>query len=78
MWTGGVTVVRWLGELIGGGGGEVGSDACGDGDCRYAAYHDPPEESLIAELLLNPSGRHPGNHHAESHEAGADGIVGCF
>ncbi len=30
----------------------------------------------VADCFLQPSGGHAGEHHAKSHKAGADGVVG--
>ena len=45
------------------------------GDC---AEHDPREEKRVTDLFLNPAGDGTGQHHAECHEAGAEGIVGSL
>lgn len=50
---------------------EISDTYCGD-----AAYHCPDKEILIAYCFLDPAGCHSRQHHAESHEAGADTVVG--
>ena len=56
---------------------EAGRHLNEGGNCNRhnAAYHHPPEESEVAELLLYPSGHHARQHHAKGHEAGAYGIM---
>lgn len=68
---------------------EVGSyvDALHGDEGGHTAQHYPPEEVDVAgravaaedvhgvERVVNPSGRHPGNHHSQSHEGGAESVV---
>ena len=56
------------------GGGDL--DEGGNGNRDDAASHHPPEKVDITHRFLEPSGGHAGEHHAESHEAGAYRIVG--
>ena len=42
-------------------------------ESSQCANHDPDEESLVAHHFLQPACGHARNHHAESHEGGADG-----
>src|SRR4030042_2445819 len=51
--------------------------ACHD-ETRHRRSHDPEEEVLIAQLFLEPTTRHGGYHHAQSHDSRGDGIVDCF
>ena len=44
-------------------------------NCGGTANHGPHEEVAIADGLLEPSGAHAGEHHAEGHEACTDGVV---
>lgn len=53
----------------------INPDEVGHSDGGSAADHGPDKEVLVTDRLLNPSGCHAGEHHAESHETGADTVM---
>lgn len=46
------------------------------GDGGDTANHHPVEEMFVPDELLQPTGRHARQHHAQGHEGRTDGIVG--
>src|SRR4051794_5837727 len=49
-----------------------------DKEAGQSSKHDPDEEMLVADNILKPAAEHARQHHAQCHEASANGVMGGF
>ena len=64
--------------LAGSAEGGMPGNGLGGKEAGEGGKHDPEEEVPVADEFLYPARHHAGEHHAECHEAGTEGVVGCL